>query len=440
MFNKKHLIDRTVLFILAGRVINSLGGLITIYFVLQFLSDKSQGNYYTFLNLIGFSVFLEFGLSTLIIQFVSHNIQDTSFQKNLLVGPVISVSRFLILAKSILLHASLLSIVMGLLLGILGALLMNHASTLYMPWLLLVLVSCLSFLINTTMNVIEGTGKINDVAIARIFCTLTSLPALWICLSTGLGVYALVIQAAINALTLSIWLCLKYGEFIQQIFNQDYSKKEFSDYLKSAVPLQKKLSISFLSNYMSAQVYVPLMFALGQVELAGKFGATLQAFNAINGFAITWINAKFALFAASISKGERLKVYSEIKGLFGTSVLVLLSLIFMFWLLILGLSKTHSPFLSRFLELKYIVLFTVSSIAIHVYTSINTYLLSFKQDPLFKLNLLRITFLLIAISYIFTFKQIAYIFDVYVINSLAIGMMGAIYILYQFNTKTFKKE
>lgn len=440
MFNKTHLVDKTVLLILAGRVINSLGGFVTIYFVLHYLNDKLQGHYYTFLNLIGFSVFFEFGLSTLIIQLISHHVRDTYLQKQRLVGPESSLNQFLTLVKNILVHAFFLAIFMALSLGVLGGILLEKSATLYLPWLLLVLVYCLSFFINTAINIIEGTGKINDVAIARMLSTLVSIPTLWLCLSSHLGVYALVIQAIANVITLSAWLLSQYGLFIRQALNQHISIKDFFSYLKSVFPLQKRLSVSFLSIYMGAQVYVPLMFALGQVELAGKLGVTLQAFNAINGFAITWINSKLALFGASISKGERLKVYAQFKSLFGTSLLVLILLLLILWTLFFALNQTNSPYLSRFLSAKYILLFSITAIGIHVYTSINTYLLSFKLDPLFKLNLLRIIFLFTSICVIYVLKEVSYIFGIYLINNVLIGMLGAIYVLHQFHTKILGKN
>ena len=76
MLSRKIFLDKTVFFVLCSRVFSSMVGLGSIYFILKHLSPIDQGHYYTFINLVGFSVFFEFGLSTLIVQYVSHHMAN----------------------------------------------------------------------------------------------------------------------------------------------------------------------------------------------------------------------------------------------------------------------------------------------------------------------------------------------------------------------------
>jgi hypothetical protein len=429
---KKLILDKTVMVVIASRLFSSLAGLLTIYFIVKYLSPSEQGNYYTFINLIGLSVFFEFGIGTLVIQHTSHHMSHIDFSHDMPNGEEKSLVSFYTFANNILRLSTLLALLILVMLSLIGLLFLKNSVELYRPWLLIVLFTSVNFFVNVNLGVIEGSGKILDVAKLRFIAMLISIPSLWLSIAFGGGVYALPLQLFLSSLILSVWLINHYQDFFIKVYSFKNTIR-FKSFLKSTLPLQSKLSLSFLSTYMSVQIIVPALFSLGYVEFAGKLGATMQAFNAINGFAITWINSKLVLFGIQIAKGQKKAVILEFKKLFLLSIFLLFIMLVAFWIAIWAMHANSFSYLDRFLNLKYMIWLTATSIASHFYMSINTYLLSYKEDPLFKLNALRLLFTSIGTSTLFILGNGYGLFYLYVFNSIFLSGFASFFVMKNYN-------
>ena len=68
-------VDRPVLYVLLSRVVMVFFSVITIFFVSVFLTSVEQGYYYTFSSVLGLQVIFELGFSSVLVQFVSHEME-----------------------------------------------------------------------------------------------------------------------------------------------------------------------------------------------------------------------------------------------------------------------------------------------------------------------------------------------------------------------------
>ena len=64
------------------RVIQSGGGLISIFLIAQYLSPNEQGYFYTFSSIIAIQVFFELGLSGIITQYAAHEFAHLKWGEN----------------------------------------------------------------------------------------------------------------------------------------------------------------------------------------------------------------------------------------------------------------------------------------------------------------------------------------------------------------------
>lgn len=429
---KKLFFDKTVIMVLASRLLNSLAGIISIYFIFRCLSITDQAHYYTFINLVGFSVFFEFGISTLIIQYVSHHMPDIDYKDSEPIGSLKVLSDLRLFISNILFLAIVLSVLIWILMSLIGLFVFRDATELYFAWFSLTFLTAINFLLNTMLNIIEGTGRLVDVAKTRLYLTIFSVPVLWFSLSLGLGVYSLSIQLLFSVLLLSYWLYRYYGAFFESPLKK-LGEVRFFNFLKSIFPLQAKLSFSFLSNYTSSQAFIPIIFAMGYVDFSARLGASLQLFNAINGFAITWINSKLALFGTHVARESLSELKVEFRKLFVVSLIVIVTLLFFFWLVILFMKANNSLYIGRLLPLNFMMLLSVAAIANHFYAAINIYLLSFKKDPLFNLNLIRFFFLAGGFLLLFYIRLESGFLYLFLISSIFISMLGSLYVFKRFN-------
>jgi O-antigen/teichoic acid export membrane protein len=416
--------DKSIFLVLMARVFNSFSGLISIFFIVRYLSTSQQGHYYAFTNLIGFSVFFEFGLSTLIIQLVSHALVSSKVSSIDFLKLTDQNKNFFGLLKNITSFSFMLALLMFVGMFLVGLFIFASSPSLFLPWILLIFLTSLNFLMNTYLNIIEGSGKIIEVVKIRFFAMLISAPILWLCFSLGFNVYALSIQLAISIFV--IWLNLKYKElFIEAFKIKSFNK--FIDFFREIIPLQAKLTVSFFSNYMNFQGFIPLIYLMFSPEYAGKFGITLQVITAINGFGITWVNTKFSYLSNLAAKNSKV-MQLEFKKLFLVSTGVLLVLLMVFLAVIFYLQSINSIYIHRLLNFESIIFLCAISFAIHVYSAINIFLLSFKKDPLFELNLLKIIFLFGGVAWIFSSQRYGDFLYLYFLSAIFISLFGSIYV------------
>ena len=214
-------------------------------------------------------------------------------------------------------------------------------------------------------------------------------------------------------------------------------KIKLKKFIQSILPLQSKLTVSFFSNYLNFQGFVPLVYLMSSSEYAGKFGVTIQALMAINGFAITWVNSKFSYLSHLAAKNSKVLLQLEFKRFFVISIEVLCVLLAIFLSLIFYMVFTKATYLDRFLDTENILYLCLTALAIHVYSAVNTFLLAFKKDPLFKLNLFKMMFLLIGFGYLFLSKKQDHIIYMYCFTSICFSLFGSLYILNRFKKINF---
>src|SRR5437016_12217930 len=65
-------VDRATAYTALRQVTSLLTGVGSLYFIIHYLSGAEQGFYYTFGSILGFTVFLELGLESVLVQFASH--------------------------------------------------------------------------------------------------------------------------------------------------------------------------------------------------------------------------------------------------------------------------------------------------------------------------------------------------------------------------------
>lgn len=431
-FLKLLFLDQTVLYILSSRLFNSIAGVVSIFFILRYLPTETQAYYYTFVSVIAFSSFFEFGMSTLTIQYVSHFMADIKWKRGVLYGKFERKRNVLSFIKRALILNALFAILMVISLIIIGYFIFSidiflFETNVFFAWIFLVIFTGVSTLLNGMLNVLEGAGKVKEVSKIRLLVSVFSIPVLWLSIIFGGSVYALSLQIFTMIVVSFACLYSKYRfVFLSAIRVND--KVTNFNFIKSIFPLQWRLTVSFFGNYLSSQIYVPLLFSLGFVELAGKFGMTLQIVNAINGFAITWINSKFATFSTLIAKYNHKEMRSEFKSTFLNSCIILALLVFLFLLFYSYMSISAYPFSERVVSVRYLILLCFCIASNHIYGAINIYLLSYKQDLLFQLTFYRVLFFFMSIALYSLFNMPINFIVVYAINSIVIAMLGSIII------------
>lgn len=385
-------IDKAIFYTLLGKGLQMSTALFTVLFIVRFLSSDEQGYYYTFGSIVAIQVFFELGLTGIITQFVAHEASHLKFRENILEGDEIYKSRLASLLKICAKWYSIISIGLLSILLVVGFVFFTYFNSIEIgvkwkgPWVILALGTMMSFFITPVIAIIEGLGKVKEVAKFRVWQQMFQPVVLWGGLWMGADLYVLGVDTICRVLliTFLIWESPIY-DILLLIWNKNVTNR--ISYRKEIFPYQWRIAISWISGYFIFQLFNPVLFATDGPAVAGQMGMTMQALNALQAFALAWISTK----APAISKLIALKKYEELDTLFGNTFRQVISLgafiLLLFVTIIIIIQKFNISFWgvaigNRFLPALPLVLMAWSAFSMFPVNCWAIYLRSHKKEPL----------------------------------------------------------
>lgn len=388
-------IDRAVFFTLLARGWAVGAGLLTIVFVTHFLSPELQGYYYTFYSLIALQIFVELGLAFAIVQFSSHEMAKLSWTPiGTVSGSPESKQRLQSLMRFAVSWFGVAALLMVAVLLPVGIYFFGTASpegtsvpSVGAPWSFLVVFTAVNLIITAAIAVLEGCGKVTQVAIVRLWQSVFSVVAVWIVLSLGGHLYALVANSLMMALVGFTWLWVKYRVFFKDLFSHR-TPLPGMNWRQEIWPFQWRIAVSWMSGYLIFQLFNPLLFTTHGPVVAGQMGMSLQIIGAMNGAAMAWISTKVPTYGQLVATKQTMALDALFfRGLTQSFGFLLVGVISV-WLIFFYLSTTTSPYAARVLPLPLLTLLGLVCLANHIVFAEAAYLRAYKQEPFMVISVL----------------------------------------------------
>lgn len=386
-------LDKTIIFTITSRIWTASAGIITIFFLTNYINIETQGYYYTFFSILALQVFAELGLTYAIIQITSHEMAKLSWQDNCKVtGSHESKYRLKTILKFTLKWFFYAALAMNLILIPVGIALFESVNdnkleviNTTLPWILLVVCASINMIISSIISFIEGCGKTEDVAIFRLIQNTMGSCCLWLLLANDGNLYAIFASSLMTLIIGISWLLVKYRLFLKDLLLFESNNIEL-DWRKEIWPFQWRIAISWISGYLSIQIFNPILLSTQGPVVAAQMGMTLQIIGALNGIAITWITTKAPIYGKLIAQNE----FAKLNKIFNTGItqsIILLIIANIILLTIVGNLKFIAPeLIERILPFKLITCLCLASLANHISGAQGAYLRAFKKDPLMYLS------------------------------------------------------
>ncbi len=332
-------IDKAVFYTILSVFWASIAGVLSIVFIIDFLSLSEQGYWYTFLSLGALTTLAELGFTTIITQFISHEYAHLEERNGKLWGDTKRIDRTISLVRFSFKFYVIVTILAFIILSIVGVIfLMNSTKDIYLliAWVFYSFTGAFMLLVSLFGAVLRGFNKVD---VAQKIITLTSVVsniATWAALYMGFNLWALGVGGIVN-IVLSLYLFFSSEKSLwSQLFHSKV--KEQYQWLKETLPLQWRYAISWTSGYFIFQFIVPVAMFYAGSDVAGKLGLSLVMARAIQTLANSWGSTKIPQFNIFVEQRKRENLDNLLKTIQKQSLLVfiagsialILSLLFIF--------------------------------------------------------------------------------------------------------------
>lgn len=314
-------LDFHVLLTLLFRGWAVVAGGATIFLLPLWLSPTEQGYYFTFASILALQIFFELGLNQIVMQLVSHEVAHlTETADGRLTGKDAHLGRLSSLARLISRWYGVAAILFALIGGVVGAVFFEQKGTEPLSvwigiWIVLVGATAANLWLSPGLAVMEGCGKVGQVARLRLVQSVLGYAFLWAALLSGTGLWAATAVPVVSAVCTCYWLKV-HGNMLRWLSSRDIDVKNQLSWRADVLPLQWRIALSWASGYLIFNLFTPMVFSHHGAVEAGRLGMALTLFSAISTIGMSWVNARAPNFTTHIARGERRELNVLFKALF----------------------------------------------------------------------------------------------------------------------------
>jgi len=361
------------------KILNLIFQIISIIFVAKFFSEKELGIYYLIMSLFGLQLISDLGFSKTMAIFISHESHKLKLENNLLIGPVRSLSRVILVFNLVLTWFKKSSIILFLIYLFLGSFFFLYKDSnfdLFKLWILLSLISCFSIFSPLIFGFFEGINNINR---ANIFSSAQLIISnLFFLLSIDkFGVYSILMKSIGGLVILLIYIY-----YHRKLFEQLTVFRKVEVKLKNQFrDQQKKFALTSIMGYLALGTFVPFSYYFISSEFSGKLGFSLQIVNTLSNFLFVFFTINYPLISQDIAERK----YNSARDKFYFIIKIVLSLYLFGSLMFFALNDLISFFTNnRLLSTNFIIILFISGILLISVELLSSYLRLFKKEYFLK--------------------------------------------------------
>ena len=380
-------IDQAVSRTLLSRGWLGVSGLVSFLLLTHSLSIYQQSFYVTFVSILGLQVFFELGLSTVVLQYASHERAMLEWTpQGTLEGNSQAKARLAALLRFSLVWYGGVALLVALLLLPSGWIYFHvfqpHGALVswQVPWIWIVLVTAGSLTLSPLLSLLQGCGLVAEVAGVQLVQGIAGTLLFWLALTLHGGLYTAPITNTVALLYSAAWIWRRHRPVLRDLLNVPPAAGAF-DWKKDIWPFQWKIGLSWLTGYFIFQLFVPSLFAMHRPIQAGQLGMSANVVGAVSGLAVAWMVTKSAPFGTLIAKRDFQSLDRLFFSCLRQSLAAAVSCSVLLLALVVFLNEIHHPLARRILPPWPFALLVGATLINHVTQCEAIYLRAHKQEP-----------------------------------------------------------
>ena len=310
--------DGAVTYAFLARLTAIVGSTGTVLLIVHLLSPVEQGYYYTLLSLVSLQIVFELGFCFVIQQLAAHECVHLELHPdgNVTGDPVARARLAAALQLSVRWY-TMAALAMALLLAPLGLVFFSHYSAhgptriaWQGPWIAAVLANSVSLWCMPFYSFLEGCGHVRAVAAMRFRMAGAAALCTWTPMLLHRGLYSPAMMIA-SQIVVGLLFVSGHRKLLAAML-RDRSVHAAIEWHSEVWPFQWRIAVSWMCSYFTAQVFIPILFAVrGPVE-AGKMGMALSITGYMTVLALAWTSTKSTPFGNMIAR----RSFAELDRLF----------------------------------------------------------------------------------------------------------------------------
>lgn len=362
-----------------------IAGGMMVLFVPHWFSRVDQGYFYTFNSLVAVQIFFELGMNQVVVQIVSHEAahlhEGPDGELDGARGPLTRLASLTRLLTHWYRVAALLFLLFG---GIAGTVFFltqgqQAGSREIGIWIVLVLFTAFNLYLSPSLAMLEGLGRVGDVARIRLTQSILGYVIMWAVLALGAGLAGAPVLAGVAALYSAYWLARRDRRLRWLRKTPIEASDAVLNWRRDIFPFQWRIALSWISGYLILQLLVPMAFSRQGAIEAGRLGLTLTVYNSLLSIGLSWVNARLPVIAGNIARGERAAARAAFRGVIARSTIITLA-----GSVTIGVAIFLLPefMRTRFADSRTIACLVIATTANCVIYALATFVRAHKEEPL----------------------------------------------------------
>ena len=292
------------------KILNLLFQLLSIYFVANKFSSSELGVYYLLMSFFGLQILGDLGFTKTMSIFLSHESNKVIISNNSIDGDIKSLQTVKAIVNIVFqwfIKSSVLLFVVYFFLGIVFFILKEQNEEIFLLWIFLAMLSCISLFSSLIPSFLQGVNQINK---ANVYVSLQLIVSNILFFSTihNFGLYSMLFKT-LGSIFVFIFYLIHYKKFM-------YSLKKIKTYnglvvKKLFLNQQRKFALTAILGFFILNTFIPFTYYFVSPEFSGQLGLTLQITATFSAFMMIFFNVNFPLLSQSIAAKKSEKALSD---------------------------------------------------------------------------------------------------------------------------------
>lgn len=388
-------VDGAVGFAVLSRFWQLLTGPLTQLLIVFSFTKATQDYYYAFGNMLSMQIFVELGLSVVLINLASHEWAHLKLVDGHIDGPEHSVSRLISLGRLMFRWYAVAAVLFAVIVCSAGYFFFGDTSqwrassgissesvNWSLPWISLVLMNTVQLWLLPRTALLEGCGQLSTINRWRFWQSVLGSFTVWAMMTAGLGLWSLVASAAVRACG-EYWMTfVLYRDFFAPFRTRQTTVS--IPWKSEILPLQWRMAVQGGVMWFSSQM--PGLILLRQAEgETGRLGMTMTILTALQSASMAWIETRRPQFGSLIARREFEELDRQFFRMTRISMLLLSAAVISFSLAVIWINS-RSEWLfdrlsGRLLQPLPTMIFAVAMIAYQFVMCSGIYVRAHRRDP-----------------------------------------------------------